>query len=326
MAFRGINNNQENFLMITQNQMTLQGIYEVWNVPGFRGKLFTFNDEFKKNVVELPYSCSFREAEDFNNIEFNTFSTLWKETVFAYKSDIEKTFQKLNNYLQFSVVKNEQLEFISERLKGLRQQFEENDLNHLLSFNEFTDQLADFNFLEEVFKNIHDDLNEKMIAWYNDKNAYQARSAESVIVKCEELYKSDFFNSFNQLLKILAEINLLRIIYIKLEGYKKSVDFDFNPYPMIFQNGYSYNLFNYLISFENQRKISGAFISKNFYLFQHKELIELNTPWPDFFRYLRDDLQIDLKRIDERARPIEPDFKYFDKIQNNFDKKYTSMY
>lgn len=312
--------------MITQNQFEIWDIYEEWDVPGFRSSLFTFNDEFKKKAGENPIYGSIRTPNEFDKMEFYTFSTKWKEIVFNYQDDIEKTFQKLNNYLQFSVVKNERLEFVSERLKELNNQFESNKLNHLLIFNNFTDQLADFSFLENVYMEISLSMNHKIVAWYNDKNPYQMRSNESVIAKCEEIYNCYFFKSFKQLLKILAEIKLLRIIYIKLEGYKKSVDFDFNPYPKIFKNGYSYLLFNYLLSFEDQRKISGAFISRNFYLFQEEGLIEKETPWANFFRFLKDNFQFEMKRIDERAQPTDYDFDYFKKIKINFDKKHTSLH
>lgn len=200
--------------------------------------LWTFKWEENRNLNltyqesrEMPLPSDYgtlKYVDEFSDLEYTLF---WKEwikkinDISQFQLDLCK---KVATQLQFCTSENEQLVFIADKTKDLRQKFEENKFNYLFTLYNFQEEIINEDYIDELFEGMEKSVHKILIEWYEDKNPYQTRSAGTVVIKCKEIWNQEFFDDFEDLLKILTEIKLLKLIRLKLEE-KKDNELNLNP-------------------------------------------------------------------------------------------------
>ena len=273
-------------------------------------KIYTIENNGNSTMIELPNEATINEIGLFHLLDsyhINGYFDFMDETRKYYNIQIQR--------IKFMITDESKSLLLQNELKTLESEFISNPYNQVLTPDNYFNELNSYDFYVRLWSSFK---MENRSLYYlfceHHKNSFQLENFFT-----DNLYPN---NSFKQFMVILQKFTLIKyqLSLIKSENKTaKQVELD-NNYPSIFTDGYSLNLFNFLIDNE-EKKVGRAYITKYFNLFKEENLIKKNAKKTNFLRFLSSKHNLDFRKLDNRTTYTDEEIENLDNVRIKFKKQ-----
>lgn len=254
--------------------------------------LYKIEDDPEGVLYEFP------EGSDIDDRGMHALIDCYYFSHFFTKLEFTKDFYiLLVNRLKFMNSHQNKMELLENELKDLEKEFQNNPYNYVLTPNNYFNELRSQWFIENLWKQ------HKIENW----EAYQEFEANFQNSKYnpdnlmeEEIWGGTLEGSFARFFDILKKFTVIKhqISLLNNSQDAKEVVIYENESPSVFMDGYSCQLFIYLIQNE-EKNIGRAYVTKYFNLFKEEKRIKKGAKAVRYISFLKKTYKTKFDKLDK---------------------------
>ena len=269
-------------------------------------------EDYKNNPLLMSQSTT----DDFVHMEETVFFQNWMLVLKELNDHQIKSYKSIKSQAQLCETSEEKAKFATDRINQIQQELQKNKWTYLLSIDTFN-LVLNPDFIYDIFLQTFPELDGKLYKWQKEINPYQRRSEASIVRKYQEIVQEDFFAEFSKLLKILSEAKLLQILKRELQDKQQAPSVP-NYYPLVFKNKACHDLFLHCMEAYPKSDITKTLLSKYFEFFKNDEFILDKVKRKNFFKFVKNELEINMTRIESYASSDESEKQEYESTKNSF--------